>query len=68
MDMENNIQMYRKKLGVSCNDLGGMIGFSQQRLSNYELGRPPKLPDCRLIVWALNTLGADATIDDVFPD
>jgi len=69
VNMQNNIKKYRKQLGISCNDLGAMIGFSQKRLSHYELGdRNPGLNECRLIVWGLNTLGAGVTLNDVFPD
>lgn len=66
--MENNIKKYRKKVGVSCDDLATLIGWKQNRISRYELGtRKPGLGECRLIVWALNTVGAGVTVDDVFP-
>lgn len=69
VSMKNNIKVYRKAFGLSCNDLGSMVGFSQQRISRYELGsREPGLKECRLIVWAFNALGLDVSVDDVFPE
>jgi len=66
--MKNSIKKYRNDLGLSCNDLASMIGWNQQRVSRYELDiREPGLKECRLIVWAFNTLGAGVTVDDVFP-
>ena len=66
--MKNKIKDYRKELDMSCNDLAGMVGWNQQRVSRYELGdRDPGLKECRLIVWAFNTLGLAVSVDDVFP-
>ncbi len=64
----NRIAEIRCKAEVTQDRLGAVLGWSQQRLSNYEAGvRVPSLADSRRIVTALNTLGATCTLDQVFP-
>ncbi|WP_390901478.1 helix-turn-helix transcriptional regulator [Serratia fonticola] len=64
----NNIAVNRKKLGLSQSALASLIGWTTSRLSNYEIEiRTPSLDDSRLIVSALNSLGAEVTLDDIFP-
>ena len=64
----NNIAVHRKKLGLSQSALASLIGWNTSRLSNYEIEfRTASLEDSRLIVRALNSLGADVTLDDLFP-
>ena len=64
----NRIFELRSGASVSQTALAGALGWSQGRLSNYEAGRrTPGLYECRLIVSALNLLGASCMLDEVFP-
>jgi len=64
----NFISKYRKKGGLSQQALAVQIGWGQSRLANYEVNtRTPSLSDSRLIVSALNELGVQCSLDDVFP-
>lgn len=65
----NQIAEIRKSVGKSQTDLATAIGWKNtSRIGNYELGiRTPKLNECRAIVSGLNKLGANCTLDDVFP-
>ena len=64
----NQIADIRKSVGKSQADLATAIGWNTSRIGNYELGiRTPKLNECREIVSGLNKIGANCTLDDVFP-
>ncbi len=64
----NNIAKMRQSLGLTQDQLASMFGWRQSRISNYENGtRKPTLNDCRLIVEKFNQLGAECTLDSVFP-
>lgn len=64
----NQIAEIRKSIGKSQAELAVTIGWSTSRIGNYELGiRTPKLNECREIVSGLNKIGANCTLDDVFP-
>lgn len=64
----NNISAVRKKTGVTQQQLADLLGWKQSRIGNYEAGvRTPDLSSCRKIVGALNTLGAECSLDTVFP-
>jgi putative transcriptional regulator len=64
----NTIAEQRKKLGISQLVLADVIGWGQSRVANYELSiRKPGLDECRMIVLGLNKLGANCSLDDVFP-
>lgn len=64
----NNIANERQKLGLSQTQLADTLGWGRSRLSNYESNlREPGLTECRSIVEALNSLGAECTLDSVFP-
>lgn len=65
----NQIAAIRDQADISQSQLVKELGWSQQRVSNYEAGtRTPGLAESRRIVAALNALGAKCTLDDVFPD
>ncbi|WKT00503.1 helix-turn-helix transcriptional regulator [Gallibacterium salpingitidis] len=65
----NKIAKIRKELGVTQCALAEQLGWSQPRIANYELGtRTPTLVDIRRIVTVFKNLGANVTIDDVFPE
>ncbi|EMP8907384.1 TPA: helix-turn-helix domain-containing protein [Klebsiella variicola] len=64
----NNIAKERQSLGLTQKQLASLFGWRQSRISNYENGtRKPTLIDCRRIVEQLNKLGAECTLDSVFP-
>lgn len=64
----NNISSERQKLGISQTQLAVALGWGRPRLSNYEASlREPGLSECRAIVDTLNGLGANCTLDTVFP-
>ncbi|HCB3266950.1 helix-turn-helix transcriptional regulator [Citrobacter amalonaticus] len=64
----NNISAVRKTVGVTQQQLADFLGWKQSRIGNYEAGvRTPDLNSCRLIVNALNRLGAECSLDNVFP-
>lgn len=64
----NNIASERQKLGISQTQLAEALGWGRSRLSNYESNlREPGLTECRSIIDALNTLGAQCSLDSVFP-
>jgi len=65
----NRIREVRLRAGIAQADLYRKIGWKQARLANYENGtREPALNDCRRIVAALNALGVDCALKDVFPE
>lgn len=62
------IKETREKFSITQAALVSKLGWGQGRVSNYETAkRIPPLSVCRQIVRALNDLGADCTLDDVFP-
>lgn len=64
----NRIAEFREAAGITQAALYRKLNWKQSRLANYESGaRPLKLDDARLIVKALNALGAKCTLDKVFP-
>ncbi|WP_071998256.1 MULTISPECIES: helix-turn-helix transcriptional regulator [unclassified Serratia (in: enterobacteria)] len=64
----NNISLARKTAGITQHQLAEALGWNQSRIGNYEAGtRTPDLYSCRRIVEILNTLGADCSLDSVFP-
>jgi putative transcriptional regulator len=64
----NHVRMIREKAGVTQAALRRALGWNQSRLANYECGlRSPGLAEARLIVRALNALGAKCVLDDAFP-
>lgn len=64
----NHISQCRERAGISQVALYRRLNWKQSRLANYESGvRHLRLSDARLIVLALNELGANCTLDEVFP-
>lgn len=64
----NNISHARKKAGITQHKLAVTLGWNQSRIGNYEAGkRSPDLDSCRRIVEVLNSLGAECSLDSVFP-
>lgn len=64
----NKIKEIREAAGISQAKLYRQLGWSQARLSNYEQGiRKVGLDEARSVVSALNAMGVQCTLDDVFP-
>ena len=64
----NRIREVREAADILQVSLYSELSWPQSRISNYENGRrKPGLAECRLIVDALNKLGARCTLDQVFP-
>ncbi|MNG31507.1 helix-turn-helix transcriptional regulator [Pseudomonas sp. IT-P218] len=64
----NHVRSIREKAGITQAALRRSLGWNQSRLANYESGlRCPGLSEARLIVTALNALGAKCGLDEVFP-
>lgn len=64
----NLIAEQRKKISVSQAALAKKLGWSQSRIANYEtLNRTPSLDDSRKIINALNEMGCECSLDEVFP-
>ncbi|MGF6392144.1 helix-turn-helix transcriptional regulator [Pseudomonas plecoglossicida] len=64
----NNVRKIRVGAGISQASLRRELNWNQSRLANYEAGRRnPGLEEARRIVSALNALGAECGLDDVFP-
>ncbi|NBM87375.1 helix-turn-helix domain-containing protein [Proteus sp. G2661] len=64
----NNISRYRKKLGITQNDLAKELGCTKGNVSHYENGRrKADLDVCRNLVDFFNKKGVKVTIDDLFP-
>lgn len=64
----NRIKEIREKAGISQVSLYRVLKWSQGRLSNYEQGiRKVGLDEARSVVAALNSMGCNCTLDDVFP-
>lgn len=64
----NRIAEHREKAGIKQRELVAALGWTQTRISNYEAGRRTAgLAECRAITAALNRLGADCSLDDIFP-
>lgn len=64
----NEVRRIRVAAGISQVRLCRELGWNQSRLANYEAGRRcVALDAARRIVSALNGLGAECSLDDVFP-
>ncbi|WP_374754960.1 helix-turn-helix transcriptional regulator [Pseudomonas syringae] len=64
----NHVRIIREGAGITQASLRRALGWNQSRLANYESGlRSPGLSEARLIVIALNELGAICVLDEVFP-
>ncbi len=65
----NRIREIREAAGIRQAALYRKLKWGQSRIANYESGeRTPSLSDARLIVAALNDLGADCDLARVFPE
>lgn len=64
----NNLSQYRKKLGLTQEELAKAIGCTKGNISHYENGRrKADLDMCRGLVAFFNRNGVFVTVDDLFP-
>ncbi len=64
----SNLRKFREKAKVTQAALADRVGMTQGAIAHYENGRrTPGLNEARDLVAALNSLGADCTLDQVFP-
>ncbi|MEX2953581.1 helix-turn-helix transcriptional regulator [Serratia fonticola] len=64
----NNLKTIRKKAGLTSFDLAREMGCTRGSIGHYETGR--RLPDIKVaqrLVASLNNLGAECSIEEVFP-
>ncbi|MNR47398.1 helix-turn-helix protein [compost metagenome] len=53
---------------ITQQELAEKLGLTQAAIGHYEKGRrQPKLAEARRLVAALNKLGAECTLEEVFP-
>lgn len=65
----NRIREIRESAEIRQSALYKKLNWGQSRIANYESGdRTPSLSDARLIVAALNDLGAVCDLAQVFPE
>ncbi|MNF92373.1 antitoxin HipB [compost metagenome] len=65
----NDIKHLRERSGITQSALAKQLGITQGAVAHYEAGRrTPSLNDCRRVVRALNHLGVDCSLSQVFPD
>lgn len=65
----NRIASLRKSLSISQSALAGKINSVPSRIANFEASRRcPDIQTCWMIVNALNELGANCTLEQVFPN
>lgn len=64
----SNLRKFREKAKVTQAALADRVGMTQGAIAHYENGRrTPGLNEARDLVAALNSFGADCTLDQVFP-
>lgn len=64
----SNLKKYREKAQVTQASLADRVGMTQGAIAHYENGRrTPGLSEARVLVAALNALGASCDLDAVFP-
>lgn len=64
----NNLKKYRKSVSINQTVLAKAVGCTQGAVVHWEKGRRmPDLKTCRALVAYLNKLGANVSLDDVFP-
>jgi putative transcriptional regulator len=66
---QNNIKALRLSKKIVQEELKDALGWNHvSRVSHYEAGkRKGTIEECRDITTALNKLGVECTLDDVFP-
>lgn len=64
----SQLKQFRERAGVTQTALADLVGMTQGAIAHYENGRRvPGLAECRQLLAALNGLGANCTLDDLFP-
>lgn len=60
----NRVREHRKRKGISQEQLGAMLGFSQSKISKIENGNCDSLSDLKLIAAALDVRIEDLVRED----
>ncbi|MCK8571319.1 helix-turn-helix transcriptional regulator [Yersinia ruckeri] len=64
----NNLRFFRERIGLTQSELAELAGCTPGAIGHYETGRRGMdINLCRHFVAILNTKGASAGLDDVFP-
>lgn len=64
----NGLRAVRTAAGIKQRQLAERLGMTPGAIGHYEQGRRQlKLEDARRLVAALNALGAECTLEQVFP-
>lgn len=64
----SNLKQFREQAQVTQAALAERVGMTQGAIAHYENGRrTPGLNEARVLVAALNALGAECDLDAVFP-
>ncbi|CAI2407061.1 transcriptional regulator, y4mF family [Serratia liquefaciens] len=64
----NNIQVIRKRLGLTQSELAQLAGCTPGAICHYEAGRRSMdIQTCRGFVEIFNKLGESVGLDEVFP-
>lgn len=64
MNQGDRVREHRKRKGMSQEQLGAMIGFSQSEISKIENGNCDSLSDLKLIAAALDVRIEDLVMED----
>lgn len=64
MNQGDRVREHRKRKGMSQEQLGAMIGFSQSKISKIENGNCDSLSDLKLIAAALDVRIEDLVMED----
>jgi len=64
----SNMMVYRKKAGVTQGELGKLVGVSQPRICNIEIGAEdkPPVPLLKLIAEAISFPGDPSTLQHAY--
>lgn len=64
----NGLRAVRTAAGIKQRELAERLGMTPGAIGHYEQGRRQlRLEDARRLVAALNALGAECTLEQVFP-
>lgn len=64
----NGLRAVRTAAGIKQRELAEWLGMTPGAIGHYEQGRRQlRLEDARRLVAALNALGAECTLEQVFP-
>lgn len=66
MKQTNNIEIIRKKLNLSRQQLSEYLGVTPSAICNYEKGvRNPRINTCRKLISLASNMGMKITLNDI---